>query len=73
MPEIRYGKTAKDKKSGAANRRRSNQEQRHAWINQNCDAGLCGRMKEQFPEHTLGGKGNSSVPFKVINGHRKQA
>ncbi len=59
MAEPRVGKTTKDRKNGAMSRNKENVYARGQWSN---------GSDKQFPTHTCGGKGNSSVPYKVLPG-----
>ncbi len=65
---IRHGKTKKDHESGAHQRTRANQVARHEWNNEFRGDKNEARAVAAFPAHTLGGKGNSSLPFKVCGG-----
>lgn len=53
--QVRLGKTKKDRASGALARTANNKEQRALWMN---------GSERVFPDHTLGGKGNSSKALK---------
>lgn len=63
---VRMGKTAIERKAGLSHRRRDNQLARNAWLEANRGTG--GQEKQAFPVHTLGGKGNSSNPWKMRGG-----
>jgi len=65
--KVRHGKTQKDHGKHASKKNRSNQEERHNWINESRGDF---RAKSAFPLHTCGGKGNSSVAVKMVHGQR---
>lgn len=69
----RHGKTQKDHKSGAWHRNEQNKQARAAWSGKRGTGGkgvtyMNGPALEKDCGHTLGGKGNSSLPFKMCAG-----